>query len=130
MRKPFPSQHPTSIYRPTPLNTVTPPTPFRRGMHEGTKQSSVVHRIAFFDAAGHVASIVSQSDLIRFLARPSSLEQMGPLRDLTIEHLGMLSHKVLTLNLPPHLLFYLHLPSHPHPLSPTPPTYQGRVSAA
>ena len=47
-------------------------------MHEGSHSVQVVHRIAFFDNTGSVQSIVSQTDLIRFLAQ--HLEELGPIR--------------------------------------------------
>ena len=34
-------------------------------MHEGSNQSHVVHRIAFFEKDGSIKNIISQSDIIK-----------------------------------------------------------------
>ncbi|GIL82346.1 hypothetical protein Vretimale_11815 [Volvox reticuliferus] len=60
--------------------------PKRRGMHEGEQQSHVVHRVAFFDNSGRVTSVVSQSDICRFLA--AHVDRLGDLAEATVSELG------------------------------------------
>ncbi|GLI70781.1 hypothetical protein VaNZ11_015816 [Volvox africanus] len=60
--------------------------PKRRGMHEGEQQSRVVHRVAFFDHSGRVTSIISQSDICRFLA--AHVDRLGKLAEATVSELG------------------------------------------
>ena len=52
-------------------------------MHEGTNQRHVVHRIGFFDKSGAMCALLSQTDIVRFLAE--RLPLLGPLCDETIE---------------------------------------------
>ncbi|GIL60207.1 hypothetical protein Vafri_14809 [Volvox africanus] len=60
--------------------------PKRRGMHEGEQQARVVHRVAFFDNSGRVTSVISQSDICRFLA--AHVDRLGPLAEATVSELG------------------------------------------
>lgn len=55
-------------------------------MHEGTTQRHVVHRIGFFDKSGAMCALLSQTDIVRFLAE--RLPLLGPLCDETIEVRG------------------------------------------
>ncbi|KAG2484172.1 hypothetical protein HYH03_016986 [Edaphochlamys debaryana] len=60
--------------------------PKRRGMHEGENQSRVVHRVALFDSSGTITSVISQSDLCRFLSQ--HVAELGPLALRTMSDLG------------------------------------------
>lgn len=60
-------------------------------MHADTKAPHV-HRVAIFNSVGRIKNIISQSDVIRFLA--SKVAFFGPLRHQTVEQLGFLSEVV------------------------------------
>lgn len=65
-----------------------------RGLHEGSKQLHVAHRIAFFDKAGCIRNIMSQTDVVRFLAE--HLDELGPVCQETVSALGMVCNNVQT----------------------------------
>eukprot|EP00198_Chlamydomonas_reinhardtii_P012056 XP_001701393.1 predicted protein [Chlamydomonas reinhardtii] len=60
--------------------------PKRRGMHEGEQQAQVVHRVALFDRGGAITSVISQSDIVRFLADNS--DRLGELACTSMSDLG------------------------------------------
>ncbi|GFH13702.1 uncharacterized protein HaLaN_09637 [Haematococcus lacustris] len=53
---------------------------------------NVVHRVALFDNEGKITQIISQSDIVKFLC--AQRVKLGSLGALSLEELGMLSHKV------------------------------------
>uniref|UniRef100_A0A7S0X0C9 CBS domain-containing protein n=1 Tax=Chlamydomonas leiostraca TaxID=1034604 RepID=A0A7S0X0C9_9CHLO len=58
----------------------------------GGRGGSVVHRIALFNSDGAITQIISQTDIVKFLARHK--EQLGPLSTKTVEELGLVSGRV------------------------------------
>ena len=52
-------------------------------------EAQVVHRLAVFEAHGEITSIVSQTDVMRFLL--SKLDELGPMADRSLEELGLLT---------------------------------------
>jgi 5'-AMP-activated protein kinase regulatory gamma subunit len=59
---------------------------------QGPRNNTLIsHRFGFFDAQGQVTNIVSQSDIVAFLA--SNLSSLGPISSKSIESLQMF-HKV------------------------------------
>ncbi len=57
-------------------------------MHEGEQQSHVVHRVALFDSSGHVTTVISQTDIVRWLAAHAGGGTLGGLAGATIGQLG------------------------------------------
>ena len=49
--------------------------------------SAIVHRIALFGPHGDITNIISQMDVVKFLAR--RLDTLGPLAGTTLEALGL-----------------------------------------
>ncbi|KAG2439021.1 hypothetical protein HYH02_006549 [Chlamydomonas schloesseri] len=68
--------------------------PKRRGMHEGEQQAQVVHRVALFDNSGAITSVISQSDIVRFLADNSA--RLGELAGSTMSELGWDDKRVVS----------------------------------
>lgn len=59
----MPLQPPTRAALLPPSNT--PHAARRRVVFGGTRSRQVVHRLALFDAAGHLSHVISQSDVIK-----------------------------------------------------------------
>lgn len=57
-------------------------------MHEGEQQSHVVHRVALFDSSGLVTTVISQTDIVRWLAAHAGGGTLGSLAGATIAQLG------------------------------------------
>ncbi|KAG2432081.1 hypothetical protein HXX76_009008 [Chlamydomonas incerta] len=68
--------------------------PKRRGMHEGEQQAQVVHRVALFDSGGAITAVISQSDIVRFLADNS--RRLGELAGSTMSELGWDDKRVVS----------------------------------
>lgn len=66
--------------------------PKNRGMHGGAKSRNVVHRVALFDNQGRITSIISQTDIIKFLAHNTS--DLGDIASASVESLGLVSNNV------------------------------------
>ena len=66
----------------------------RRGMFGGTRSRHVVHRLALFDAGGHLSHVISQSDVIKYVY--DHVEELGPLADASISDIGFLKGAVIS----------------------------------
>ncbi|PNW76386.1 hypothetical protein CHLRE_11g467541v5 [Chlamydomonas reinhardtii] len=64
------------------------------GMHEGEQQAQVVHRVALFDRGGAITSVISQSDIVRFLADNS--DRLGELACTSMSDLGWDNKQVVS----------------------------------
>jgi 5'-AMP-activated protein kinase regulatory gamma subunit len=69
------------------------PRESRKGMHGGGRSSKIVHRLAVFNKAGDVEAVVSQSDVIRYVAARTG--ELGPLAEKTTKELGWAQREVL-----------------------------------
>lgn len=70
-----------------PHPTGTLPDPDRQPSLRGTDASWKVHRLALYDQEGRLTTIVSQTDVIRFLLRHAS--ELGPIKDKKVRDLGL-----------------------------------------
>jgi hypothetical protein len=65
-------------------------------MFGGTRSRHVVHRLALFDAAGHLSHVISQSDVIKYLY--DHVEELGPLADASISDIGFIKGAVISVS--------------------------------
>ncbi|PSC67382.1 E3 ubiquitin-ligase [Micractinium conductrix] len=70
------------------------PKETKRSVFGGTRSRQVVHRLALFDAEGHLSHVISQSDVIKYLY--DHIDEMGPLAEASITKIGFVKGQVIS----------------------------------
>lgn len=76
-----------------PAKSVQPGVPMQ--VHAGESSRTVVHRVGLFNKQGYITTIISQSDVVRWLAR--HLSGLGALQHKTMQQLGWASKHIKAL---------------------------------
>ena len=66
--------------------------PFCWQVHSGENSRTVVHRVGLFSKSGHITTIISQSDVVRWLQRQQ--HSLGTLKGMTAQQLGWANKQI------------------------------------